>query len=145
MGHLHTLHSHYESGSYTHSVFMNRVRNIKIRLNEEEYKYLNSKYLILPFTSFSAFLRHLIFSKHIEIKYTPSDDNLAMAISARNKQLQNLNNQISKIGININQIAKKVNSQQYVMREDMNQLLEKLDEIERTICNDLCGINSDLK
>lgn len=97
MGHLQTLHSHYESGSYTHSVFMNRVRNIKIRLNEEEYKYLNSKYLILPFTSFSAFLRHLIFSKHIEIKYTPSDDNLAMAISARNKQLQNLNNQISKI------------------------------------------------
>lgn len=121
---------------------MERVKNIKVRLTEKEYDDLNSKYLKLSFSSLSTFIRYLIFSKRVEIKYSPSDDNLALAISAQNKQLLTLNNQISKIGININQIAKKVNSQQYVMREDMHQLFQELDEIKKEIAvlkNDLCG------
>lgn len=112
---------------------MERIKNIKVRLTTAEYARLGNEYQKLRFSSLSSYLRFLIFSKNVEITFSPSDEELARSMAEKNRRIGDLNNQISKIGININQIAKKINSQQYVMREDMDIILEKMDEIRNII------------
>ena len=106
------------------------------RFTESELHKLKENYQKTKFSSLSAFVRYLIFNRSIEIKFSPTEDQLARAITERNRRLRDINNQIAKIGVNINQIAKKVNSQQYVMREDMNMIFQKFDDL-KSVINDL--------
>lgn len=112
---------------------MERIENIKVRLTAMEYERLSNDYQKLKFSSLSSYLRFLIFNKDVKIVFSPSDEEFARSMAEKNRRIGDLNNQISKIGININQIAKKINSQQYVMREDINIILKKMDEIKNMI------------
>lgn len=112
---------------------MERIINIKVRLTELEHKDLTEKYKKLQFSNLSTFLRYLIFSKKVNISFSPTDERLARAIVERNVLLKELNMQLNKIGVNINQVAKKVNSQQYVMREDLNVLQEEYNRLESRV------------
>lgn len=110
-----------------------RIHVPHVRFTEAEIKKLKEDYGKTNFSSFSAFLRFMILSKKVDIKYSPSDDALAREMGERNRLLGELHRQILKIGININQIAKKINSQQYVMREDIDLLFKNFSVIEDMI------------
>lgn len=110
-----------------------RIHIPHVRFTEAEMKKLKEDYEKTGFSSFSAFLRFMILSKKVDIKYSPSDDALAREVGEKNRLLGELHRQIFKVGININQIAKKINSQQYVMREDIDLLFRNLAVIEDMI------------
>lgn len=104
-----------------------------IRFTVEEVEKLKGNFKKTKFSTFSSYIRFLIFSKNVEIKFSSTEEELARQIGDRNKKIGELNRQVVRIGTNINQITKKINSQQYVMREDMNVLLEYLKTIENAV------------
>ena len=115
---------------------MTRRNQVQIfRFTEDEVKRLKDSYQKTRFSSLSAFVRYLLFNRNIEIKFSPTEEQLARAISEHNRKLRDINNQMAKIGVNINQVAKKVNAQQYVMREDMNLILQRFDDLKSIIDN----------
>ena len=108
---------------------MARDKVLDFRFSAEEVKRLNEKYNKTSFSSLSAYIRFLIFKENVKVSFSSSDDELARQIGERNKRLAELSRQIAMIGNNLNQVAKKVNSQQYVMREDVIDLQRKVESI----------------
>jgi len=126
-------------------IMADRIEIPHIRFTEDEVKGLKEKFKKSGFSSFSAFIRYLIFSKKVNISFSPTDERLARAIVERNVLLKELNMQLNKIGVNINQVAKKVNSQQYVMREDLNVLQEEYNRLESRVNELLEQVKQNIK
>jgi len=95
----------------------NRKRNvqIKFRVTEEERDLIEKKMKTVPTDNMSAYLRKIAIDGYIiQIDYSE--------IKAMTAQMQ-------KIGVNINQIARRVNTTGTVYKRDMLEIKEALDKI----------------
>ena len=95
----------------------NRKRNIQMKfyVTEEEKRLIDEKMTQLPIRRYGAYLRKMAINGYII--YTDTAD-----IKAFTKEL-------SAIGRNINQIAKRVNTGGGAYKADMREIQERLDEI----------------
>ena len=106
----------------------NRKRNIQLKIwvTAEERKLIEHKMSQLPTKQIGAYLRKMAIDGYII--YTDTKD-----IRAMNKELQ-------RIGRNINQIAKRVNSTSSIYMTDIEELKEDIQNIwrlQRTILSTL--------
>ena len=97
----------------------NRKRNIQLKIwvTDEERKLIEHKMSLVPTNQIGAYLRKMAIDGYII--YTDTKD-----IRAMNKELQ-------RIGRNINQIAKRVNSTSSIYMTDIEELKEDLQNIWR--------------
>ena len=95
----------------------NRKRNIQMKfyVTEEEKRLIDGKMAQLPTRRYGAYLRKMAINGYII--YTDTAD-----IKAFTKEL-------SAIGRNINQIAKRINAGGGAYKADMQEIQERLDEI----------------
>ena len=95
----------------------NRKRNIQMKfyVTEDEKRLIDEKMAQLPTRRYGAYLRKMAINGYII--YTDTAD-----IKAFTKEL-------SAIGRNINQIAKRVNAGGGAYQADMREIQERLDEI----------------
>ena len=93
----------------------NRKRNVQIiiRVTEEERSLIEEKMRQIPTLNLSAYARKILIDGYI--------------ITLDLQEVKGHTAQLQKIGVNINQIAKKYNEHNYV--EPRADLLEKLDEV----------------
>lgn len=96
---------------------VNKTENIRIRLTAEEKEFVLSDMEKNGETVLSKYLRKKILNNRIE------------AALQKNLELERLTYEIRKIGVNINQIAKRYNSGT-PFYTDSRQLLENLQRIE---------------
>ena len=91
----------------------NRIRNkrITLRVSEEEYKIFQRKFMQSEMNSYSDFVIQSI--KKIPIFVVDI------------KPLLSLSEQVSKIGVNVNQIAKVANTTQNIYVEELRNKIEK--------------------
>ena len=106
----------------------NRKRKIVLRcpVTDEERKLIEHKMSLVPTNQIGAYLRKMAIDGYII--YTDTKD-----IQVMNKELQ-------RIGRNINQIAKRVNSTSSIYMTDIEELKEDLQNIwrlQRTILSTL--------
>ena len=96
---------------------VNRTRNkrITLRVSEEEYKIFQRKFMQSEMNSYSDFVIQSI--KKIPIFVVDI------------KPLLSLSEQVSKIGVNINQIARVTNTTQNIYENDVNELQENIEKI----------------
>lgn len=95
-----------------------RQKKITIRTTEEEYKIIKEKAEFCKL-SLTQYLLKIGVEGFILIQDLETISELA--------------NQIYKVGVNINQIAHKVNSNDFVMSEDMRIVKEKMEELHEVI------------
>ena len=95
----------------------NRKRNIQMKfyVTEEEKSLIDEKMKLLPTQRYGAYLRKMAIDGYII--YTDTADIKAFTA------------ELSAIGRNINQIAKKLNTGGPVYQADMGEIQERLDEI----------------
>ena len=95
----------------------NRKRNIQMKfyVTEEEKQLIEQKMQQLPTQRYGAYLRKMAIDGYI-IQWD-SDD------------IKAFTEELSAIGRNINQIAKRVNAGGSVYKEDIQEIRERLDEI----------------
>ena len=96
-----------------------RKITIKFRVNDEENKLLEEKFLLSKCESKSQFMRAMIF-KGFVIKFDT-------------KKLKNISRNISGIASNINQIAVRVNSTGNIYAEDISQMQRDINELWRQL------------
>ena len=96
-----------------------RKITIKFRVNDEENKLLEEKFLLSKCSSKSQFIRAMIFKGFI-IKF---DD----------KKLKNISRNIAGIASNINQIAVRVNSTGNIYAEDISEIQRDINELWRQL------------
>lgn len=95
----------------------NRKRNIQMKfyVTEEEKRLIDEKMAQLPTRRYSAYLRKMAIDGYII--YTDTADIKAFTA------------ELSTIGRNINQIAKKLNAGGPAYQADMDEIRERLDQI----------------
>ena len=95
----------------------NRKRNIQMKfyVTEEEKRLIDERMMLLPTQRYGAYLRKMAINGYII--YTDTAD-----IKAFTKEL-------SAIGRNINQIAKRINARDPAYQADMEEIRERLDQI----------------
>ena len=92
-----------------------RKNRITICLDDAELLILNDKVNAINLSSRSDFLRQLIiYGNAYKIDY---------------KELSDMNYRLEKIGNNINQIARRMNSQNHIYRSDVEEVKKSLEEI----------------
>lgn len=94
-----------------------RKRNclLKFYVSEEEKVFIFEKMKVAKIKNLSAYLRKAAIDGKIEIHdYS---------------ELKNLNQNIHKIGVNINQIAKRINETKTIYKSDMEDIQRKVNEI----------------
>ncbi|MBR1442318.1 MAG: MobC family plasmid mobilization relaxosome protein [Firmicutes bacterium] len=96
---------------------VNRTRNkqLKIRLTEEEYEIIRRKKEMSSLTTYSDFVV-------LSVKKIP-------IFNVQMQPLYELAEQISRVGNNINQIAKVVNINQQIYENDLKDLQKQVNEI----------------
>ena len=102
----------------------NRKRKMVLRcpVTDEERKLIEYKMSLVPTSQIGAYLRKMAIDGYII--YTDTTD------------IQKFNKELQRIGRNINQIAKRVNSTSSIYKADIEELREDLGEIwqlQRTI------------
>lgn len=102
----------------------NRKRKIVLRcpVTEEERKLIEQKMAQLPTRQIGAYLRKMAIDGLII--YTDTTD------------IKEMNRELHSIGVNINQIAKRINETSSIYEEDIKEIQERLNEIwqlQRTI------------
>ena len=101
-----------------------RRHEVKVRLNDTEFKYLNAKVKAADMTSREQFIRQLIIEGNIyEVDYSFLREN---------------NYQISRLGHNIDQILKRINIEKTgIIHEheiqEIKEALEKVWQLQRSI------------
>ena len=108
----------------------NRERNclLKFYVFEEEKEFILKKMEVCKINNMSAYLRKVAIDGKIEIHdYS---------------WVRELNYNLNKIGVNINQIAKRVNETGSVYKSDMNDICNKMNEIRDVQNMILSKINS---
>ena len=94
-----------------------RERNclLKFYVNEEEKAFIYAKMNAAKIKNLSAYLRKIAIDGKIEVKDL--------------SELKNMNYNLNKIGVNINQIAKRINETNAVYRSDIQDVMKKQNEI----------------
>lgn len=91
----------------------------KIRLTEEEARFISTKVAESGMTNFNAFARIMLIMGEVKIL------NFA--------ELKELRQAIHRIGVNVNQIAKKVNEDDQVSLKELGQILELQKDLKDTV------------
>ena len=96
---------------------LNRKRNIQMKswVTENEKRLINEKMKLLPTQRYGAYLRKVAVDGYII--YIDTADIKAFTV------------ELSAIGKNINQIAKRINAGAPIYQTDMEEIKERLDEI----------------
>ena len=95
-----------------------RTNELKIFLSDDEQYILNRKFLQSGMQSKSAFIRHLILYGYVyEVNYS---------------YLQEYNTALARIGNNLNQIAKRINTTGSIYKNDINEVKEIMEKIWHT-------------
>lgn len=94
-----------------------RKRDIqkKFRVNEEENKIIKEKMNKLGTNDFGAYARKMLIDGYI--------------IKTDHIEIRNLIREINKIGVNINQIAKRTNETNRIYEDDIKELKGELEEV----------------
>lgn len=87
-----------------------RMIQKKIRLTEEEDRFISTKVLESGMTNFNSFARIMLIMGEVKI--------------LNFEELRELRKEINRIGVNVNQIAKKVNEDDQVSLNELSQILE---------------------
>lgn len=95
----------------------NRQRNIQLKVwvSKEEKELIELKMAQLQTNQMGAYMRKMAIDGFVI--YLDTDN------------IKQMNNELSAIGRNINQIAKRINSTSTVYREDIIEIKERLDEV----------------
>ena len=95
----------------------NRQRNIQLKVwvSKEEKELIELKMAQLQTNKMGAYIRKMAI------------DGFVIYLDTEN--IKQMNNELSAIGRNINQIAKRINSTSSIYREDISDIKERLDEI----------------
>jgi hypothetical protein len=94
-----------------------RTVQIKFRVTEEERALIEEKMKQIPTHNVAAYLRKIAIDGYI--------------IQIDHSDIKAMTAEIQKIGVNINQIARRVNSTGSVYQEDIDEIKGALDEIWR--------------
>lgn len=87
-----------------------RMIQKKIRLTEEEARFILTKVAESGMTNFNAFARIMLIMGEVKI--------------LNFEELKELRKEINRIGVNINQVAKKVNEDNQASLNELSQILE---------------------
>jgi hypothetical protein len=94
-----------------------RTIQVKFYVTEEERKLIEEKMKLVPTNNMAAYLRKIAIDGYIiQVDYT---------------DIKAMTAEIQKIGVNVNQIAKRVNATGSVYQEDIEEIKEVLAEIWR--------------
>ena len=94
-----------------------RTVQVKFRVTEEEKALIEEKMKLIPTRNMAAYLRKIAIDGYI--------------IQVDHSDIKAMTAEIQKIGVNINQIARRVNSTGSVYQDDIDELKGGLDEIWR--------------
>ena len=95
-----------------------RQNELKIYLNNDEQYILEQKFKISGMKSKSSFIRHLILYGYVyDVDY---------------EHLREYNTILARIGNNLNQIAKRINSTRNIYQDDMNEVKELMNKVWHT-------------
>ena len=109
-----------------------RKIQIKFYVTEEERALIEQKMKLVPTRNMAAYLRkiaidgYIIQTDHSDLKAMTADDQRIMM-----PNIKAMTAEIQKIGVNVNQIAKRVNSTGSVYKEDIEEIKGVLAEIWR--------------
>lgn len=94
-----------------------RTVQIKFRVTEEEKELIEQKMKLVPTHNMAAYLRKIAIDGYI--------------IQIDHTDIKAMTAEIQKIGVNINQIARRVNSTGSIYQEDIEEIKGVLDKIWR--------------
>ena len=94
-----------------------RTVQVKFRVTEAERDLILEKMKLIPTNNMAAYLRKIAIDGYI--------------VQVDHSDIKAMTAEIQKIGVNINQIARRVNSMGSVYQEDIDELKGALDEIWR--------------
>lgn len=94
---------------------LKRPIQIKFRVTEAEKELIYEKMRLLGTNNLAAYLRKIAIDGYI--------------INTDNSDLKAIAAEMQKIGVNINQIARRVNSTSRIYEQDFNELHGKVEEI----------------
>ena len=94
-----------------------RTVQVKFRVTEAERDLILEKMKLIPTNNMAAYLRKFAIDGYI--------------VQVDHSDIKAMTAEIQKIGVNINQIARRVNSTGSVYQEDIDELKGALDEIWR--------------
>lgn len=94
-----------------------RTVQIKFRVTEEERALIEEKMKLIPTRNMAAYLRKMAIDGYI--------------IQVDHSDIKAMTAEIQKIGVNINQIARRTNATGNVYREDIEEIKGVLNEIWR--------------
>ena len=94
-----------------------RTVQIKFRVTEEEYALIQEKMKLIPIRNMAAYLRKMAIDGYV--------------IQIDHSDIKEMTAQIQKIGVNINQIARRINVTGSVYQEDIEEIKGVLNEIWR--------------
>lgn len=97
----------------------NRKRNVQIiiRVTEEERALIEEKMQQIPTLNLSAYARKMLIDGYI--------------ITLDLQEIKGHTAQLQKIGVNINQIAKRINETGRIYADDMNEIKRAMEEVWR--------------
>ena len=97
----------------------NRKRNVQIiiRVTEEERSLIEEKMRQIPTLNLSAYARKILIDGYI--------------ITLDLQEVKGHTAQLQKIGVNINQIAKRINETGRIYADDMNEIKRAMEEVWR--------------
>lgn len=98
-----------------------RTVQIKFRVTEEEHRIIEQRMKLVPTRNMAAYMRKLALDGYI--------------IQIDHTDIKKMTAEIQKIGVNVNQIAKRVNATGSVYQEDIEEIKEVLAEIYRKARN----------
>lgn len=96
-----------------------RMIQKKIRLTEEEARFISTKVAKSGMTNFNAFARIMLIMGEVKI--------------LNFEELKELRKEINRIGVNINQVAKKVNEDDQASLNELSQILELQKHLKDTV------------
>lgn len=96
-----------------------RMIQKKIRLTEEEARFISTKVEESGMTNFNAFARIMLIMGEVKI--------------LNFEEFRELRKEINRIGVNVNQIAKKVNEDDQVSLTELSQILELQKNLKDTV------------
>ena len=94
-----------------------RTVQVKFRVTEAERDLILEKMKLIPTKNMAAYLRKIAIDGYI--------------VQVDHSDIKAMTAEIQKIGVNVNQIARRVNSTSSVYQEDIDELKGALDEIWR--------------
>lgn len=92
-----------------------RNEQIKFWVTEEEKDLIHKKMQLVPTQNMAAYLRKMAVDGYI--------------VQVDHTDIKNMTAEIHKIGVNINQIVKRINTTDHVYQEDLQELKESLEKI----------------